>query len=120
MGGDWHPEWDSCGPPDPCAAQGIGAIPWDGRTLLAIAPQPSVGSVRVIYALRAPGSVRLEVLDAAGRVIRRLVDGGRAAGIAFVDWDGRDDVGRRAAPGAYFCRLSAGGEVKTERLVRVE
>lgn len=119
MAGEWHPEWSSCDG-DPCAAQGIGAMPWDGRTFLAIAPQPSIGTARILYALRAPASLRLEILDAAGRVIRRLAEGSRTAGIAFVDWDGRDDMGRRAAPGAYFCRLSTGGEVKTERLVRVE
>jgi flagellar hook assembly protein FlgD len=119
MEGDWHPGWSSCDG-DPCAAQGTGAVPWNGTTFLAITPQPSFGTARITYALRAPMSLRLEIMDAAGRVIRRLVDGAGAAGPAIVEWDGRDDAGRRAAPGTYFCRLSTGGEAKTERLVRIE
>jgi hypothetical protein len=119
MEGEWHPEWSSCDD-NPCQSQAAAAAAWNGPTMLAVAPQPSVGAARLAYALRTPVVVRLDVLDAAGRVVRHLVAGPGLAGPAKAEWDGRDDAGRPTSPGAYFCRLTAGTEVITKRLIRVE
>jgi flagellar hook assembly protein FlgD len=61
--------------------------------------------------------VRLAVHDAAGRLIRTLVAEAGSAGLHSVLWDGVDDGGQRAAPGAYFCRLTSGGVHATTRIV---
>jgi hypothetical protein len=119
MQGEWHSEWSSCDD-DPCAAQGTGNPEWNGATFLAIVPQPSIGTARITYALRASMSLQLEILDATGRAVRHLIDGAGAAGPVISVWDGLNDAGRPVSPGTYFCRLSAGGEVHTERLVWIE
>ena len=54
----------------------------------------------------APGSsVRLNVYSVDGRLVRTLVDGHRDPGIHGVDWDGRDNRGRRVGNGVYLYRL---------------
>lgn len=68
--------------------------------------------VRFSFTLNRPG--QLELLDAAGRVVRRFAPPSGASGLV---WDGTDGDGRRLAAGAYFARLSVGREVRTARLV---
>jgi len=47
------------------------------------------------------------------------VTGSMPAGEYRVIWDGRNGAGDRVAPGIYFCRLQAGGDAQTQRLVVV-
>jgi hypothetical protein len=66
--------------------------------------------------------VRLDPYDAAGARVRglpnRRVEIEDPAGA--VHWDGRDDRGRRAAPGVHFARLRAGREVRVSRVVLLD
>jgi flagellar hook assembly protein FlgD len=63
------------------------------------------------------GPVSLEVYDAAGHLVRRLVDGVRGVGSHTATWDGRDDAGNIAGSGAYFYRLRAGMVTETRKMV---
>jgi hypothetical protein len=88
-------------------------------------PNPSRGAVTVRLALGsafAGGSLRLTLLDAAGRRVRRLeheVPPAAAGGNLALSWDGRDDAGRPVAPGVYGVRVEGAGAVATGRLVRL-
>lgn len=73
---------------------------------LLVVPNPSVGAVRLEGVLGT--ATRIEIVDAAGRIVRRLIGGERA-------WDGRDDDGRRVAAGVYYAR-SAGERAPLIRL----
>jgi len=53
---------------------------------------------------------RLTVHDAAGRLVRTLVDRALPPGPVSVIWDGRDDAGLMLPSGVYFARVSSGGE----------
>jgi len=67
-----------------------------------------------------PGAtdVTLNVLDARGRVVRTLVDHTAfQAGRYRWEWDLRDALGARVAPGVYFHRLEAFGESRTVKTV---
>jgi hypothetical protein len=78
---------------------------------LAVAgPNPSNGTAALRFSLPAPADVRLNVYDLRGRLVRRLVDGSRGAGLHVVQWDGRDRHGRGVSGGVYFARLMVSGE----------
>ena len=83
----------------------------DDPTLgLAPAPNPSRGATLFRYRLATAGEVRLEIVDLAGRVVRRLVDGiPQNAGPHLERWDGRDQIGDQAAAGLYLVRLQHPG-----------
>ncbi|WP_412061490.1 endonuclease/exonuclease/phosphatase family protein [Rubrivirga sp. IMCC45206] len=87
----------------------------DGRAarLLATAPNPSRGAARLRFRLDAPADVRLDVVDALGRIVAS-VSGAYGPGTHAVALDGA-----ALAPGAYTVRLSAGGALDVGRLVRV-
>lgn len=74
-------------------------------------PNPSRGSVQFRFALPASGPARLTLYGADGRRIRTLADGERSVGLHALLWDGRDDGGRRVAPGVYWARLEFAGSV---------
>jgi hypothetical protein len=74
---------------------------------LSVLPNPAPGgAARVRFRLGAAGAVRVSVHDAAGRLVRDLATGERAAGPHEVVWDGRDQAGRAARPGLYFARVA--------------
>ena len=75
-----------------------------------VTPSPFVGTLSVF----APGLGTLRVLDASGRVVRRLAASGGA-----VQWDGRDDRGTRAAAGIYWVRYDGAAGTITKRVVKL-
>jgi len=60
--------------------------------------------------------VRLDLYDAAGRLVARLVDRDEEAGERSVVWDGRNAAGGQVAAGTYFARLSTPDGVRTTKL----
>jgi len=76
-----------------------------GAELLQNAPNPVVSTTRIGFTLPKSGRARLMVYDVSGRRLRTLADHDLAAGPHHVEWDGRDDGGRRVAAGSYHYRL---------------
>jgi len=75
-------------------------------------------SVSVIhYDLIRAARVSARVYNAVGQEVRTLVQGVQPAGAKTVIWDGRDNRGRVMGTGAYLCRLQAGGQEVTRRIV---
>ncbi|MGH7724020.1 MAG: FlgD immunoglobulin-like domain containing protein [Candidatus Eiseniibacteriota bacterium] len=100
----------------------VPAIAFLGRP----APNPAVSGAqtRVDFGVPRVASgdaavVRLVVLDARGRIVRRLIDESRAPGRYTAVWDGADEGGVAAAPGVYFLHLDVDGTARTEKTVRL-
>jgi hypothetical protein len=68
-------------------------------------PNPFNPSTLIAFELAAPGRVHLDIYDAAGRRVRRLLDEERPAGAGSARWDGLDELGRAVASGLYHYRL---------------
>jgi hypothetical protein len=73
-------------------------------------PNPFNATTTVEYSVAASGHVTIRVFDAAGRVVRTLVDLEIVAGEHRAAWDGSTDSGHRAASGVYFVRMEAAGK----------
>jgi len=98
---------------------GAGAVlPPNQVALLGNVPNPIRVSTRIAFQLPAgrEGAVTLRLLDARGRLVRRL-DGPFTPGLNEVAWDAKDEHGARVTPGVYFLRLSVAGEVHSGRMV---
>jgi hypothetical protein len=63
------------------------------------------------------GHVTLQVFDAAGRLVKTLVNGFESGGANAIQWDGTDLRGERVATGVYFYRLQAPGFSESRKLV---
>jgi subtilisin family serine protease len=75
-----------------------------------VTPTPFVSSLGVF----APGAGELRVLDASGRVVRRLATSGGP-----VHWDGRDERGSATAAGIYWVRYDGPAGTVTKRVVKL-
>jgi hypothetical protein len=79
-------------------------------------PNPFNPTTKIVFGLAAPADVSLRIYDAAGRLVRMLVEGARPAGNYSELWDGRDSGGRAVASGIYFYRLTAGAFTQTRKM----
>jgi flagellar hook assembly protein FlgD len=59
----------------------------------------------------------MKVFDAAGRLVATLLSSEQPAGAHELTWDGRGVNGDRLSAGVYFCRLEAGKETVTRKLL---
>jgi hypothetical protein len=84
------------------------------------APNPSRGAVTLSLESFEDGPVRVEILDASGRMVRRFEQLAGGPGARAWTWDGRDASGRMAAPGWYRVRATGASGGMSRALVRMD
>lgn len=72
-------------------------------------PNPFNPETTFSYEIKYDDEVELVIIDARGRLVRRLVGGMQPAGAHEVRWDGTDEQGQQVASGVYYYRLRAAG-----------
>ncbi len=97
-----------------------GALVPTHLTLRLAGANPSRADSRIAFTLPRASRVEVAVHDITGRRVRTLIRGDRAAGEHEVLWTGEAADGARSAPGLYFARLSADGEMASVRILRIE
>jgi hypothetical protein len=80
-------------------------------------PNPFSSATSIRYALPTDSKVSLKIYDITGRVVRTLVDEEQKAQFYTINWDGRDNMGVKAASGIYFTRMVSGKFVATQKTV---
>jgi flagellar hook assembly protein FlgD len=80
---------------------------------------PTLGRdrVRISFTVARRGDVNLGVYDAAGLLVRTLVNGTLERGSQSATWDRTNSSGRRVANGAYFYRLTVDGKTVSSKSV---
>ncbi len=96
-----------------------GTAPRASSLALRAYPNPFNPSVTLVYTLAEPSQVRIGIYDAAGRLVRTLLDERREAGDHRAFWNGRDAAGKPAAAGVYFARIEALEKTEARKLVLV-
>ena len=89
-------------------------------TLKSNFPNPFNPATTIRYGVPREGRVELGVYDVRGRLVARLVDEVKPAGYHAVVWEGRNSDGEGVASGTYLCRVIAGGEVRTEKMLLIK
>jgi hypothetical protein len=88
------------------------------RIPVRVAPNPVNPQGILEFTMPAPGAVRLQLYDVAGRCVRTLLDGEMYdAGAHRILFTTRDDRGEPLPSGIFFYRLVALGVVRSGRLV---
>jgi hypothetical protein len=82
-------------------------------------PNPFNPTTTIRYSIASTARVSLRIYNAAGELVRTLVDETQspAPGGFSAAWDGKDDRGRGVASGVYFCKLTAGDFSRTKKAV---
>lgn len=80
-------------------------------------PNPFNPVVQIPYGVASASDVRIDIFDVNGRLVRTLVDGGKAKGNHVVVWDGTTNGGSPTASAVYFVRMRAGHLTETQKIV---
>ncbi len=82
-----------------------------------IEPNPVTEKAMIHWHLASEADVSLRIYNAAGQLVRVLVDGQTRPGQYVTVWDGADARGRRVAEGVYFYTLDAAEKRMSRKLI---
>ncbi len=94
----------------------VSGAPLPSALEAAVAPNPFNPATVIRWNLPQSGDLAVRIYDARGRLVRVLHHGPAAAGPGQITWRGRDEAGREAAAGVYFCRLTAAAGIRLLKL----
>ncbi len=80
-------------------------------------PNPFNPLTTIRFGLERPGEVKLRIYDVRGALVRTLVDGRLGEGSHEATWNGTDDNGEYVSSGVYFCRMTAGEQALTRKMI---
>jgi hypothetical protein len=88
-------------------------------SLLGNFPNPFNPETSISFQLSVFGcpSVRIEIFNIRGQVVRTLVNGYFGAGRHSVVWDGRDVNGNMVSSGVYFYQMISGDFIDTRKML---
>ena len=107
-------------PVDPATGAG-GDLPDYGLIQeLRNVPNPFNPRTTISFELTSDVDLSVRVLDAGGRVVRRLHEGPATAGRQEMVFDGRADDGGRLASGVYLAEVRAGNQSRSLKLLMLK
>lgn len=80
-------------------------------------PNPFNPATTIAFSVPTTGKASLKIYNAAGQLVKTLVDGTVEAGSHKVLWDGRNDNDASTASGVYFYVLKAGEQTATNKMI---
>lgn len=96
-------------PSAPARDRAIGmseSLPLASVQPITLSTRVSSGATLVRFSLPVDDAVRLDIVDASGRLVTTLAEGTRHAGDHELAWNGSTSWGTAAQSGIYFARLS--------------
>lgn len=80
-------------------------------------PNPFTEGTAISFLLTTENNVTVEVLDINGKTVANVFSGEMNEGEQMLIWNGEGTSGSRINPGIYLCRIVAGEESSTIRLI---
>jgi hypothetical protein len=89
-------------------------------SLISSYPNPFTTETTLSFNLKTSAYVKIEIYNLKGQKLKSILDGKQAQGSQSVKWNGTDNSGKRVAKGIYLCKLTAGKDIITRRLVLIK
>jgi hypothetical protein len=83
-------------------------------------PNPFNPSTTLEYEIPKSGLVEINIFNIQGRLVKRLENSVRPAGIQKIMWNGQDNNGAKVASGVYFCQVKFEGNAFTKKLLLIK
>ncbi|MCP4710287.1 MAG: T9SS type A sorting domain-containing protein, partial [Planctomycetes bacterium] len=90
---------------------------WSKTNLFQNYPNPFNPSTTIGWSLSSAGAVSLNIYNARGQLVRRLVDNRFGAGEHTATWNGSTDDGQPVGSGIYLYRLQTADRTETKRMI---
>jgi hypothetical protein len=86
-----------------------------GKSL--IFPNPSNGEFNVLFLLKEPSYVEINIFDLNGRLLKTIFSGRMENGQKSFKWNGTDNRGKKLTKGIYFTELIVDGHKEVSKLI---
>ena len=83
-------------------------------------PNPFSEQTTISYQIRQPLSVVISIYNILGQRIRTFQVDNYGQGIGRVQWDGRDELGKKVASGIYFYTMKSGDKKQVRKMLFME
>jgi hypothetical protein len=86
-------------------------------TVLPAYPNPFNPSTTITYGIDTDSKITVQIYDITGQLISTLINTEQTQGWHSVVWNGTTNQGTQAPAGIYLSKITAGNEVKTNKLM---
>jgi flagellar hook assembly protein FlgD len=83
-------------------------------------PNPFRNQTSIDYSIKETGRVRIGIYNLHGQLVSTLVDKVHIPGNYTVTWDGSRDDGESLDNGFFIYRMSMGGQMVSERMIKLK
>ena len=83
-------------------------------------PNPFSISTVLSFSLKENSYVEIDIYNLKGERVTSLTKEEYDSGNHEVEWNGTDQFGQRVSPGIYFCRITAGQYVSTNKMIMMK
>jgi len=80
-------------------------------------PNPFNPETKIVFDLPESGQVKLEIYNIKGQKIKTLLDCYMSPGRSEMQWNSKDDNGKRVSSGIYFYRLQTPTKIITKKMM---
>jgi hypothetical protein len=80
-------------------------------------PNPFNTKTTLSYAVKEPISVIIDIYNIKVQKVKTLINTTKTAGNHTANWDGTDNNGAKVSGGVYFCRMTAGSQIATRKII---
>jgi flagellar hook assembly protein FlgD len=80
-------------------------------------PNPFNPVTTIRFNLPESGNVMAKIYNIRGKEINELVNGVYNAGVYNIQWDAKDQMGRKVSSGLYIIRVQYNNRVKTQKMI---
>jgi len=91
-----------------------------GFSLSPNRPNPFTNQTLISYNITRKGNIKVEIFDAAGKLVKTLFSGEQNVGAYTLQWNGRDEKDNRVAQGIYFCYLKTDNTTAVRKLAIIK
>ncbi|MDD4310177.1 MAG: FlgD immunoglobulin-like domain containing protein, partial [Candidatus Cloacimonetes bacterium] len=83
-------------------------------------PNPFNPQTTISFTIKEPETVRLEIYNLKGQLVRSLLNGHFATGYYNLVWDGKDNSGDAVGSGIYYYRMRTADYSCTKKMLLME
>jgi len=86
-------------------------------SIQSVFPNPFRSDATIRYSVKETGRVVLNIYDATGRLVKRLLDSNLASGSFSTVWNGTDDAGNQLTNGVYYLQMKTDSYQTSRKIV---
>jgi hypothetical protein len=85
-----------------------------------IYPNPFNPTTSIRYTIPTVSHVSISIINANGKILRMILNKKMQPGEYILQWDGKDEAGKRAASGIYMASITVGNKIISKKGILIQ